>query len=146
MTFTRQHVVETARQWVGTPYRHQGRKKGHYVDCIGLIIGVGADLGTTVIAPDDYTDSPSGIMLMEKARVQFDEVLDRTEPLPGDIMVLWGWNRNEPQHFAIRSEHGGRATMIHAFSKRKLVVEHGIDKFWEKRLMALFTFKGMEAG
>lgn len=146
MTFTRRHVVDTARQWIGTPYRHQGRKKGHYVDCIGLIIGVGADLGVTVVAPDDYTESPSGLMLMEKARVQFDEVTDRTEPILGDIMVMWGWNRHEPQHFAIRSEFGGRATMIHAFSKRQLVVEHGIDRFWEKRLMALFTFKGMETG
>lgn len=146
MSFTRQQVVDTARQWIGTPYRHQGRTKGRYVDCIGLIVGVGADLGATVIAPDDYSDSPSGAMLMEKARDQFDEVTDRTHPLPGDIMVLWGWNRNEPQHFAIRAEYGGRATMIHAFSKRKQVVEHGIDPFWEKRLMALFTFKGMETG
>lgn len=145
MTFTRQQVVATAREWLGTPYRHQGRHKNRFVDCIGLIIGIGADLGDTIIAPDDYSSSPSGIMLMEKARVQFNEVTDRTEPLPGDIMVLWGWNRQEPQHFAIRGEYGGRATMIHAFSKRQQVVEHGIDDFWQKRLMALFTFKGMEA-
>lgn len=144
MSFTRQQVIEVARSWLGVPYRHQGRTKS-YVDCIGLIVGIGADLGETIEAPLDYTNSPSGQMLMERSRVQFREVTDRKEPVPGDIMALWGWNRHEPQHFAICSHFGSRPTMIHAFSKRGQVVEHGIDPFWEKRLMALFTFKGMES-
>lgn len=141
---TRAAVVDTARQWIGTPYRHQGRTKGQYVDCIGLIMGVGADLGVTIEAPHNYSSSPSGIMLMERAREQFDEVTGRQTPIPGDIMVLWGWNRREPQHFAIAAAFGSRPTMIHAFSKRGQVVEHGVEPFWEKRLMALFTFKGLE--
>jgi cell wall-associated NlpC family hydrolase len=143
VSFTRQQVVATAREWIGVPYRHQGRSR-QCVDCIGFVVCVGAQLGVTIEAPYDYTDSPSGKMLMDRSRVQFDEVLDRKTPIPGDIMALWGWNRNEPQHFAIAADFGSRPTMIHAFSKRKQVVEHGIDPFWEKRLMALFTFKGME--
>ncbi len=129
MSFTRQQVIEVARSWIGTPYRHQGRSRS-YVDCIGLIVCVGADLGETIEAPFDYTDSPSGKMLMDRSRVQFNEVTDRTAPIPGDIMALWGWNRNEPQHFAIAADYGSRPTMIHAFSKRGQVVEHDIDPFW----------------
>lgn len=140
---TRDRIVEIARTWVGVPYRHQGRTR-QYVDCIGFIIGVGAEMGVTVVAPHNYSDSPSGDMMMARSREQFDEVLDRRTPIPGDIMGLWGWNRHEPQHFAIAAEYGGRPTMIHAFSKRGQVVEHGIDPFWEKRLVALFTYKGME--
>jgi cell wall-associated NlpC family hydrolase len=41
----RQHIVDTARGWLGVPYRHQGRRKDKGVDCVGLIIGVGAELG-----------------------------------------------------------------------------------------------------
>lgn len=137
-------VIETARSWIDTPYRHQGREKGRAIDCIGLIVGVGADLGLNYVAPANYSDHPSGAMLMREARQQLVEITDRTEPVPGDIMVLWGWTRQEPQHFAIVGEYGSRLTMIHAWSKRGKVVEHGIDDFWSKRLVALFNYAEME--
>jgi cell wall-associated NlpC family hydrolase len=140
---TRSAIVEVARSWIGTPYRHQGRTRQN-VDCIGFVIAVAADLGVTIVAPHNYSDSPSGEMMMARSREQFDEVTDRTLPRPGDIMGMWGWNRNEPQHFAIAAEYGGRQTMIHAFSKRGMVVEHSVDSFWNKRLVALFNLKGME--
>lgn len=140
----RQTIVEQARTWLGTPYLHQGRTKGVAVDCIGLIIGVSAELGHPIIAPDDYTASPNGDMLMKHARRQFVEIMDRKVPVPGDIMVLWGWNRREPQHFAYVGLIGGRLSMIHAFSKRKEVVEHAIDSFWQNRLVALFNIPGTE--
>lgn len=33
-------VIAEARGWIGTPYRHQGRRKGVGCDCLGLLIGV----------------------------------------------------------------------------------------------------------
>lgn len=38
-------IVAAAREWVGTPYRHQQRVKDWGVDCAGLILGVGIELG-----------------------------------------------------------------------------------------------------
>lgn len=64
---TRDRIVEIARTWVGVPYRHQGRTR-QYVDCIGFIIGVGAEMGVQVIAPHNYSDSPSGDMMMARSR------------------------------------------------------------------------------
>lgn len=139
----RQTIVETARAWIGTPYRHQGRHKGRAIDCIGLIIGVGADLGVTIKAPTNYSESPSGEMLVREADQQFITPA-HTEMAPGDIAVLWGWSRNEPQHFAIVGNFGPRLTMIHAFSKRRQVVEHGFDDFWSKRFVRLYNFPGTE--
>ena len=49
---SREHIVEAARDWIGTPYRHQASKKGVGADCLGLlrggwrdVIGVGHSLG-----------------------------------------------------------------------------------------------------
>jgi cell wall-associated NlpC family hydrolase len=118
VTLSRQTIVETARSWLGTPYRHLGRRKDRHVDCVGLIIGVGAELGMTLIAPDDYAACPSSI--------------------------LWGFDRNEAQHFAIMGENAGRLTMIHAFSRAGKVVEHGWDSFWQRRLVGVYEFPGTE--
>ena len=37
---TSERVTAEARDWRGTPYRHQGRRKGGGCDCIGLVLGV----------------------------------------------------------------------------------------------------------
>ena len=37
---TRTAIVEEARAWIGTPYRHQASLKGVGCDCLGLIRGV----------------------------------------------------------------------------------------------------------
>ena len=33
-------VVGEALTWLGTPYRHQGLRKGVGCDCLGLVLGV----------------------------------------------------------------------------------------------------------
>lgn len=140
----RSEIVEVARSWIGTPYRHQGRQKGRAIDCIGLVYGVWLDLGfPPVDIPANYTESPSGTLLQEHADQNL-VITDRKELYPGDIAILWGWKR-EPQHFAIVGEHAGRLTMIHAFSKRGSVVEHGWDEFWRERLVRIYEFPGTEA-
>jgi len=140
----RDEIIARAREWIGTPYRHQGRKKGVAVDCIGLVYGVWLDLGLPQITiPANYTESPSGTMLQQNAE-KYLVPTDRKDFYPGDVAVLWGW-KQEPQHFAIVGEYAGRTTMIHAFSKRGLVVEHGWDDFWMQRLVRIYEFPGTEA-
>lgn len=36
----RNEIVAAARQWLGTPYRHQASVRGVGCDCLGLIRGV----------------------------------------------------------------------------------------------------------
>ena len=71
---------------------------------------------------------------------------DRTvsEMAVGDILVIWGMERNAAQHFAFVAEDGGRLTMIHALSKFHKVVEHGLDRGWAKRVLALYCIPGTE--
>ena len=39
-----QRIVAVARGWIGTPYRHQGSRKGVGCDCLGLVRGVWAEV------------------------------------------------------------------------------------------------------
>ena len=38
-------VVAEAETWLGTPYHHEARIKGHGVDCAQVLIGVFANVG-----------------------------------------------------------------------------------------------------
>lgn len=53
-----QHIVDEARSWVGTPFRHQARIKGLGVDCVGLLVGVGEVLGLEVYDQTGYGRQP----------------------------------------------------------------------------------------
>lgn len=137
----RQHIVNTARGWLDVRYRHQGRTKEKGVDCVGLIIGVGAELGLQLIAPDYYAESPSSNLVLRYADNQLVPIENKRLAL-GRVAILWGFDRNEAQHLAIVGEHAGRQTMIHSFSKAGKVLEHSWDAFWMKRLVRVYEFPG----
>lgn len=144
ITATREQIVEQARSWIGTPYRHQGRQKGVAIDCIGFVWGVAAELGYRVDIPSNYATDPSGnqvILGCERTLIR----QPTNKLIPGDVVIMWGITRNEPQHFVIVGQSGGRLTLIHAFQKRRRVVEHGWDEFWDRRVVACFRFPGVEA-
>lgn len=143
VTVTRNQIIEVARSWIGTPYVHQGRKKGMSVDCLGLIWGVSLDLGLpTPEIPSNYTRSPSGNQLILGCEKYLNKV--PTGFNYGTIAVFFGTDIKEAQHFAICGKVNGRPTMIHAFSRLEKVVEAPVHRFWERRLMASYEYKGTE--
>lgn len=140
---SRQHIIDVTRSWLDTPYRHQGRKKGQYVDCVGLIVGVGAELGMPLNAPLAYSPTPASSLVLHYA----DQELVRmptNEFALGRIAIMWGFDRHEAQHLAIIGERAGQVTMIHALSRSGKVVEHPWDRFWLKRLVRVYEFPNTE--
>lgn len=137
----REAIVAAARSWIGTPYRHQGRTKMKGVDCVGLVLGVGQDLGLQFTVPEHYAESPSSNLVLRHADQQLVSIHNKVLA-PGRIAILWGFDRNEAQHLAIVGEYAGRFTMIHSFSKAGKVLEHSWDAFWEKRLVRVYEFPG----
>jgi NlpC/P60 family putative phage cell wall peptidase len=49
---TRMDVVREAREWLGTPFKHQGALKGVACDCIGLIKAIGIQHGLVDYDPN----------------------------------------------------------------------------------------------
>lgn len=144
-------IVAEARRWIGTPYVHQHRERGHAVDCVGLVIGVG--LGAGVLgtwspeawAPhESYGRSPNPAH-MTRAIEQFLKPLelDRGQEAPDGTILFMGWREHLPMHLAIMARApDGRRTMIHAFAHVGRVVEHGFSAEWPDRVVSAWAYPG----
>lgn len=139
MTEPRQVII--ARSWIGTPYRHQGSRKGVGCDCLGLIRGVWRELyGTEPEAPGpygmDWAERSGEERLMEAATRHCGDSIDRTMVKPGDL-ILFRWRAGyAAKHVGILS---GECRFIHAYEQAG-VVESALVPSWERRIAAAFRF------
>lgn len=132
---TRAQIVAAARKWTGTRYQHQGRSRAG-IDCAGLIVRVAQDCGLPVMDMTGYAPTPDGKTL----RAALDEQALRVVLYqPGDILLLRF--EKDPQHLAIVTDKG----MIHSYAGARKVVEHRIDETWAARIVAAYSFRGVEA-
>ena len=134
---TRQEVIDQARTWLGTPFRHQGRLKGIGVDCVGLIIGVTKELGLNQFDTKNYSRYPD-VKMMGDLLAQHLEPIKESEALLGD--VVWIKVNGNPQHLAMLTDKG----IIHAHSIVGKCVETVLDKATKRLIVGYFRIKGIE--
>lgn len=142
-------IVAEARKWVGTPYRHQGKLRGLSVDCVGLILGVGANTSLLHIGKAEWaefaaysrTPNPRKMGRAMEAFLLPLELEPGELPPPGAI-GWFGWRDDMPMHLAIMAEFEGRPTMIHAFSHVGKCVEHGFVSEWPERVVSWWAYPG----
>jgi NlpC/P60 family putative phage cell wall peptidase len=137
----RGRIVAAALSWVGTPYRHQGRRKGVGCDCLGLVLGVWREVyGRPAPLPGAYAHD----WALEAGR---DALLDaaqhhcRETPLaaamPGDL-ILFRWRRGvAASHAAILVDAEGG--FVHACEGHAVVVTRMVPP-WRRRLAGAFAF------
>lgn len=130
-------AVAAARQCLGTPFRHQGRVPGVGLDCLGLILHVGASVGHPLTAPRAYAHDPANYNLL--AGAEQNQCLDRVRDLSalqaGDILLIQ--IGAHVRHMAIYTGD----TMIHVWGGGVgKVCEHGIDLRWRRRVVAAYHF------
>lgn len=121
------HVVAVAREYLGTPFHHQGRVKGVGVDCVGLVMCVARDLGITSRTDPGFKNytgygrSPDGHILREQLGRHMVEV-PRDQMRAGDVVCV-AFDLY-PQHVGIVADyrHGG-FSIIHAASRHGKVIE-----------------------
>lgn len=112
---TRSDVVLAARSYLDTPYHHMGRWPGIGVDCAGLIICVGRDLG---LVPADfdvpsYKAQPDGVSMLQWCDEHMGGAVAESDLLPGHVIVVKSSVR--PQHLAILGDYvNGGLSIIHA--------------------------------
>lgn len=131
-------IVERASQYLGTPFRHQGRNK-HGVDCVGLVIVVGADLGIFPRKLDriNYGRSPSRGELEAKL---YKYCLKTDKLVPGCVVAI-RWN-TELAHCAFYTG----ATLIHSYENAGGVVEHGFRGRWTRLVDSTWLLPGVDYG
>lgn len=137
---TRTQIVEKAREYLGTPFRHQGRAKGRGVDCAGLLICVARDLGVRDPAWDvsHYGHLPNGGQLQDHMARNM-QAIALSDSDAGDVLLMsFG---NEPQHIAIKTS---KDYIIHSYAQVRKVVEHRVDQQWSSRIVGAFRFNELE--
>lgn len=136
-------ILHEAREWLGTPYRHQASAKGAGCDCLGLIRGVWrAILGPEPQLPGPYTpdwaERGGGEQLLEAARRW---LVPCGEAMPGDVLLFRMAHDAPAKHCAILTEAD---TLIHAYWGRA-VLESRFARWWQERAAGAFAFPGAEA-
>ncbi len=147
MQITREAIVAQARGWIGTPFHHQGRIKGVGCDCLGLIVGVAAELNLTdeqglLLSNYDqpnYSPLPDGRGLRAAVSLHLRELSSAGEALDGDIPLIRF--DADPQHVGILSTlPDGAQAIIHCYSNAGKVVEHRLNDTWRKLIVGIYRF------
>jgi cell wall-associated NlpC family hydrolase len=155
-------LVAAARQFLGTPFVHQGRLPHVGLDCIGLLQATAQSCGiqhqdfagygrrpksdelvrriadhSALIGKVGITESPDGYgvtVLTSDAAAAL--------AIPGDLMLFWiHAGHRRPQHAGIRTDIGILHT--HGILGVSKVVEHGLDPFWIARLDSVWRLRGV---
>lgn len=156
---SRAAIVAKAREFLRTPFAHQGRIKHRALDCVGLPILVASELGLVDTAGAPFTPTMYGNYPRQPGRdlvlaackkhlieKKFEDVR------PGDVLAIT--NPRWTTHAAIVGEFNGALTLIHAYGMgnirrpaprgTEIVVEHGINIKWRRRITACFCYPGVE--
>lgn len=119
----RRSIVDTARQYVGTPYRYGGESPGGF-DCSGYVM---------------YIHRKNGIDIPRTAQEQFRDgrKVARRNIRPGDL-VFFQTSRTVISHVGI---YAGRNKFIHAPKPGKKVGYASIsNRYWSRRFRGAVTF------
>lgn len=133
-------IVAEALEWVGTPYRHQGSRKGVACDCLGLVRGVWRGIhGHELEQPGPY--APDWAEVTEQERL-LDGLRRHLVEKPvaamaaGDL-IAFRWRPHLPaKHAAILTE---AACFVHAYQDHGVTLTRLVPQ-WRRRIAAAFAF------
>ncbi len=136
----REAVIAATLDWVGTPYRHQGRLKGVACDCLGLVRGVWQEVyGNELADPGpysaDWAEGAGDEPLLEGLRRHFGEMA-QPDIADGDVIAFRWRPHLQAKHVAIMV---GPDRFAHAYQGHGVVVTQFVPQ-WRRRIAAVFAF------
>jgi NlpC/P60 family putative phage cell wall peptidase len=143
---TRQDIIDAARGWIGTPYRHQASLRNAGCDCLGLVRGVWRELyGEEPETPPAYSpgwaESKGGEALALAGFRHLLHVPDKNF-VAGDVL-LFRWRPHLPaKHAGIAAGPPSSPSMIHA-QDGHAVAEVQLSRWWRERIAFVFRFPGV---
>jgi len=136
-----EQVACLARDWIGTPYRHQASTKGAGTDCLGLLRGVWRELyGAEPEVVPAYTadwSEPQGEERLWAAALRHLEV--QQGAAVGDLLLFRMRAGGVAKHLGIMGRNRPTPTFIHAYTGHG-VVESPLSTPWQRRIVARFAF------
>ena len=151
MSISRREIVDCARSFVGTPFVDKGRGKGRGIDCVGLPLMIGGELGLVDTGGQPingqtykaYAAQPvTGVVRELCSKHLVRKALE--ERKPGDI-VLMRFMGTPTCHVGIYAgEVDGVSYLIHAYATAGKCVEQPIDDRWWRFIVAIYSYPGIE--
>lgn len=139
------NVSETGRKYIGVLWRHQGRSPETGLDCAGLIIQVGSDLGLLVDKYDyvNYGREPDGKVFISEINRQSNRIVNINKRQEGDILVFR--QGAYPAHCGFLTYKNGVEYVLHSNGSQNVlkVTEHVFNAKWREQLVFVFRFKGI---
>lgn len=146
-------LIEVARTWLNTPWKHNGKVKGVEVDCVNFLLESGKEAGLKL---PDLPDQYGRVAIADDITKYLEENLEKKhidiEPYiksnavfkdsgiieAGNVILykLVGYNT----HVAIATSSN---TIIHAcnYKRYNKVIEHPIDGVWRNRINSIWIIK-----
>lgn len=139
----RNTVIDVARSYLGVPWRHQGRSREHGIDCVGLPLLVGIDLGymDKGLTSANYPRRPNNTFI-PLFREYLDTVLPAEQQV-GDILVFA--ESGHPCHCGFLSQNVHGPTVIHAHANDRKTIEELLEHTtgYLGKPVFRFKFKGL---
>jgi cell wall-associated NlpC family hydrolase len=140
---TRDQIVAAARELLGTRFRHQGRRPGRSLDCVGVARDVGITLKQIAADYDfrAYGRLPDPL----KMRTELDSLLDPIELRTadaGDVILISskGWSI----HLGILARGArGQLTIIHTTKEVGRCFECDYEPEWRGSSRMAFRYRGV---
>lgn len=148
-SYTRAALVAEAREWLGTPYRHQASLKGVGADCLGLVRGIwrafhGAEPERLPAYTPDWAEAGGAEQLAMAGRAHL-VACDLAAALPGDVLLFRFGPDSPAKHAGILSAGTAEAGLfIHAY-EAGCVIETRLVPWWRRRLAFVFRFPDVSA-
>lgn len=133
-------VVATARGWLGTPWRHQGRNE-HGLDCVGLLAVVCRELGISDYDVDGYARSPDTTRFLGHLKAGGAIPIRMAAAGEADIMAFK--DQCFPCHVGILSIKSTVLHVIHAHATRRMVIEEPLIGDLRTARVAAFAMPGV---
>ena len=132
-------VVEAARAWLGTPYRHQAATLGAGCDCLGLLRGVWRTLyGSEPMAVPNYRADWRDVSHADALQAAAQSLLLSAggPPRAGQVLLFRLHSALPPKHCGILVAPN---RFIHA-QEQIGVVEANLTESWARRVAGRFDF------
>lgn len=132
-------IVRAARSYIGTYFKKGGRDR-QGIDCVGLLILVGGELGIELNDTTAYSFDPNAPLM---SKFVFAQSIRRPfSPLQNGYIAILKQSIF-PMHTGIIALDSGRPTIINANARSKKVIEQPLTE-WEKDLIEVRDYKGVE--
>jgi len=144
---TKREFYERAREYVDTPFRHQGRLPGRALDCVGVPSCAGKSFGFDIKDTTNYREYADWTTFVAKFKDNGTMVGNSQDAAePGHIVILRDGEARlvHQTHCAVVGEKNGERTLIHAYKPRGKVVEERFTPEWQKKVVAVFNLYGVE--